>query len=75
MAAFAVLVLVAWKRAGRGDDSRLAVARVIGATYVLFGTAAFVLHSFAPFFLIFIVPGAALLAAAWRTPARRPPAA
>jgi hypothetical protein len=61
MTAFATIVLVAWRRARRGDGSGLAMAQVIGAAYVVFGSAAFVLRSFAPFFMIFILPGAALL--------------
>jgi hypothetical protein len=76
MAAFAAIVLIAWRRARAGDPSGLVVAQVVGATYLAFGTAAFVLRSFDPFFMIFVLPGAALFfcARGVRRDGRRPAA-
>jgi hypothetical protein len=48
MAAFGVIVLLAWRRARAGATGGF--------------EAVFVLRSFAPFFLIFIIPGAGLAA-------------
>jgi hypothetical protein len=62
MAAFGVIVLLAWRRSRHGDAAGLEAVAVVAAAYLAFGTAAFVMRSFAPFFLIFIVPGAGLAA-------------
>jgi len=65
MAALAIIVLLAWRRARRGDAAGLEAVGVVAAAYIVFGAAAFVLRSFAPFFLVFIAPGVALAACAW----------
>jgi hypothetical protein len=66
MAAFGVIVLLAWMRARRGDASGLGAIGVIALAYVGFGAAAFVALSFNPFFLfVFVLPGSALAAAVW----------
>jgi len=76
MAAFGVIVLLAWRRArpgAAGGAGGLEAVGVVAAAYVVFGTAAFVLRSFAPFFLVFILPGVALAACAWPRPRHRGP--
>jgi len=68
MAAFGAIVLLTWRRARAGvvcAAGGLEAVGVVAAAYIVFGTAAFVLRSFAPFFLIFIVPGVALAACVW----------
>ena len=65
MAVFAAIVLMTWRRARRGELAGLATVGVIAAAYIAFGTTAFVLRAFAPFFLIFIIPGVALAVCAW----------
>jgi Na+/proline symporter len=65
MVAFAAIVLMAWRRARRGDVAGLEAVGVVAAAYIVFGTTAFVLRSFAPFFLVFIAPGVALAVCAW----------
>jgi len=72
MAAFAAIVLLAWRRACAGAAGGLEAVGVVAVAYIGFGTAAFVLRSFAPFFLIFIVPGVALALCAWGG-VRKPP--
>lgn len=62
MAAFGVIVLLAWRRARHDDAAGLEAVTVVAAACIVFGTAAFVMRSFAPFFLIFIIPGVALAA-------------
>ncbi|MES2296486.1 MAG: hypothetical protein V4582_05560 [Pseudomonadota bacterium] len=54
----------------RGLDGAAMANRVIGAAYVLFGSAGLVASVFDPFMLIFIVPGVLLLASSW--PQRSP---
>lgn len=68
MLAFGVLVLRAFasRRVSASGDSGLATVRVIAASYVLFGSAAFLYSDFDPFFLVFVLPGWMLAYAGWR---------
>jgi len=70
MLAFGVLVL--WTFTGRGPERLVSLvpARVIALVYVAFGVAALAVSGMDPFFLIFVVPGLMLLAAAWERGAR-----
>lgn len=65
MLAFGVIVV--WQFVGhlRGRPKPLLPSRVIAGVYLLFGIGAMVLTGFNPFFLVFIIPGLLLAAAAW----------
>ena len=67
MLAFGVIVILLFLEARRNPAVSLRPALVIGATYVVFGDAAFFLGAFNPFFfLAFILPGLLLVAASWK---------
>ncbi len=64
MLAFGAIVLHTFARRRAADGVSLVPARMIGATYLIFGTGALVLSDFDPFFLVFIAPGLLLALAA-----------
>lgn len=57
MLAFGLIVVNQARRLLRGDAVSLWPSLVIGASYLAFGTVAFVARDFNPFFLLFIVTG------------------
>jgi len=65
MITFGCIVLMLFAGLARGRAVSLRPAQVIALAYVLFGTCAFVAAGFAPFFLVFIVPGLLLAFASW----------
>jgi hypothetical protein len=65
MLVFGVIAVATFARRLRGERAYMFVPSVIGGAYVLFGAWALVASSYRPFFLVFIVPGVLLLAAAW----------
>lgn len=64
MLVFGVITLLTFVHRLKGDMVRATSAMIIGAAYTAFGVWALVASAFNPFFLIFIVPGVLLLAAA-----------
>ncbi len=66
MLAFGVIVILLFLEARRNSAVSLRPALVIGIAYIVFGDAAFFLGGFNPFFLVFILPGLALVAASWK---------
>ena len=66
MLAFGVIVILLFLEARRNPTVSLRPALVIGIVYIVFGDAAFFLGGFNPFFLVFILPGLALVAASWK---------
>ncbi|HEV8200274.1 MAG TPA: hypothetical protein VGS03_09655 [Candidatus Polarisedimenticolia bacterium] len=67
---FALIVLIAWRRARRGDGSGLEGASLVAAAYFLFGLGAFLATGFQPFYLMmFLLPGCLL---GWAVLAARP---
>jgi len=67
---FALIVLIAWRRARRGDGSGLAGASIVAAAYFLFGLGAFLATGFQPFYLMMFLVPACLLG--WAVLAARP---
>jgi len=64
MLGFGALVIQGFARALRGRAVDWRPVRVVGLTYVLFGAGALVATGGRPFFLIFLMPGLLILAAA-----------
>ena len=65
MLVFGLIALEAFVGRWRGRAVSLRPGRFIGAIYLLFAAWALVRSNFDPFFLVFAVPGALLLAVAW----------
>ena len=63
MLVFAAIVLAAFRGLGRGTPLQALPLNVIGAGYLLFGLAEWLLAGTGPFALVFILPGALLLTA------------
>ena len=65
MLAFGVLVLWTFSARRRGRAVSRVPALVVALLYLLFGVGALAASGMEPFFLIFVVPGLMVLAAAW----------
>lgn len=65
MFAFGLIVVLLFADRMRGRAVSLRPALVIALLYVAYGAGALILSNFNPFFLVFVVPGALLLLAAW----------
>jgi len=64
MLAFGVIVVMLVVAAGRGRPVSLRPVLVIGLAYTVYGIWAMIASGLEPFFLVFVVPGVLLLAAA-----------
>jgi hypothetical protein len=73
MLVFGVIVLALFRGVQQGRPLPGLVAPAIGFGYLAFGLAEFIISGYQPFMVIFMLPGALLLAAS--APARRLPAA
>jgi len=62
MLAFGLIVIVSFWRRMKGSPFAWFPSTIIGATYLIFGTGAFLATKMDPFFLVFIVPGILVLA-------------
>lgn len=67
MLTFGVIAIVL-AAAGRGRPVSLRPMLMIGVAYVGYGSWAMIASGLEPFFLVFILPGVLLLAAAWGRP-------
>jgi hypothetical protein len=65
MLAFGFIVMALFRHRLLGAAVSLKPAIVIGATYVIYGTWALTISGFDPFFLVFVVPGLAVLFASF----------
>ena len=65
MLAFGGIVLHTFLRRRETAPASLVPARIVAATYLLFGAGALVLTGFDPFFLVFVVPGLLLALASY----------
>jgi hypothetical protein len=65
--AFGIIAGWTFLRLLRGQPAWTRPVQVIGVVYFLFGIGALVASGFEPFFLIFVIPGAMLLAASLGT--------
>ena len=65
MLAFGILVLLAFIRQADSPAIALVPARIVAATYLLFGIAALAWSGLDPFFLVFVIPGLLLSWAAF----------
>jgi hypothetical protein len=65
MLAFGGIVLHTFVRRREAAPVSLVPARIVAATYLLFGAGALVLTGFDPFFLVFVVPGLLLALASY----------
>ena len=68
MLAFGVIVLMSIAQAARARPVSLRPVLVIGIAYTLYGAWALTASGLEPFFLVFLIPGLLLLAAAWGQP-------
>ena len=64
MLGFGAIVVDSFVRALRGRDVDWRPARIVGLAYLAFGAGALVATGGRPFFLVFVVPGLLILAAA-----------
>jgi hypothetical protein len=68
MLSFGVIVLMSIARAARARPVSLRPVLVIGIAYTLYGAWALTASGLEPHFLVFLLPGLLLLAAAWGQP-------
>jgi hypothetical protein len=71
MLALGTIAIAATVKRGNDPNASLLPVFVIGIAYVVFGAGAMSVTRFDPFFLVFILPGLLLVAAAWPTRAKR----